>query len=723
MDYFCTMNRSCPILMRILSLIAWVCLGGVLPLGAQTFDQYGNRTDSYDSSDPFNRDQVYPGGMDSLNIFGERILSPREQARQDSAARAAQRSTRDRQIYTNRYKDSIQVYKIIDLYGDTTLVDTTLNIGKYYKLNPTRRDEYGYMPFPNLAEGYTPLVYAEKPSLTPAYGIRSRSMYYRTTDQVKYYDVRTPWSEVMYHSNVFSNMTGQVLDFNFTANVGKQVNFSFGFRGKRTFGLYNYIESHHGQLVGTFSYHTKSYRYIVRSHVMYQYLSAVENGGLTEEGIGFFLSDDEQFSYRKTIPVNLGDSDGEVANRLGGTRFFVTQSYDIFNSSIKNPKGFRVSLLNEIKYEHLTYKYYDPAFVTPSGSAGQKSLAYYGSGLLEGAARTDSSYYNTLDLAAGAGVNFPLVNIYAQGMIRYQTAHYSFPGTLASGGSVPVSEMSGNTLMVNLMGRWRPMKYFGADASLDYSLSGMFSGARILRLSGYIQLNAQNRLEGSYANASYYPAMTTRFYRSSYADYNWYNDFKRIESNEIAITLRSDKVFDARVSFTDLGNYVYYDSLRAPRQYDGKVNVLAVTLSRDLRLGWFGWDNTLTYQHVSSGAEVLPLPEVIVRSSLYAYFPLFRKAITLMPAVTLRYFSAFDAPMYNPLLSDYNLQPLSTRRQIGDYPYIDLSLSAKVRRTRIFLKVENLTPWILKNKDYFASPYYPSVDPVVRFGVVWDWFN
>ena len=163
--------------MRILSLIAWVCLGGVLPLGAQTFDRNGNRTDRYDSSDPFNRDQVYSGGMDSLNIFGERILSPREQARQDSAARAAQRSTRDRQIYTNRYKDSIQVYKIIDLYGDTTLVDTTLNIGKYYKLNPTRQDEYGYMPFPNLAEGYTPLVYTEKPSLTPAYGFRSRSMY------------------------------------------------------------------------------------------------------------------------------------------------------------------------------------------------------------------------------------------------------------------------------------------------------------------------------------------------------------------------------------------------------------------------------------------------------------------------------------------------------------------------------------------------------------------
>ena len=729
MDYFCNMNRmTIPTVMKRrwlylgVLLCAWSCAEQAY---AQSIDRYGNAADPYDRrvdrQDPFDRNRAYGG--DSLNAFGERILSYEEQLRQDSIDRASNRSVRDRKVYSNRYKDSIQVYKIIDIYGDTTFVDTTLNIGKYYKMNPTRRDEYGYMPFPNLAEGYTPLMYVENPSLTPDYAAPSRSMYYRTADQVKYYDVRTPWSEAMYHSNVFSNMTGQVLDFNFTANVGKQVNFSFGFRGKRTFGLYNYIESHHGQLVATFSYHTKSYRYIVRSHAMYQYLSDVENGGLTHDGLGYFLSDDKQFSYRKTLPVNLSGSDAEVANRLGGTRFFLSQSYDLFGSSIKNPTAFRVSLLNEIQYEHRTYKYYDPAFTNPSGATGRKSLDYYGSPLLQDAARTDSSLFNTLDLAAGAGVNFPLVNIYAQGMIRYQSANYTFPGPLASGSEIPLSEQSGNTVMVNLLGRWRPMRYFGADARLDYGLSGMFSGARILNISGYVQLNPKNRLEGSYRNASYYAPLTARFYRSSYAGFNWYNDFNRIESNEIAVTLRSDKLFDARVSFTDVSNYVYYDSLRMPRQYAGKVNVLAVTLSRDIRFRWFGWDNTLTYQNVSSGSEVLPLPEVIVRSSVYAYFPLFRKAITLMPAVTLRYFSAFDAPMYNPLLSDYNLQPASVRRSIGDYPYLDLSLSAKVRRTRLFLKLENFTPLLTKSKEYFSSPYYPSVDPVVRFGVVWDWFN
>ena len=74
-----------------------------------------------------------------------------------------------------------------------------------------------------------------------------------------------------------------------------------------------------------------------------------------------FRSNDKEYSYRTTLPVNLSGSDAAVANRLGGTRFYVSQSYDLFNSSVKNPKGFRISLLNEIQYQHLTYRYYDPA--------------------------------------------------------------------------------------------------------------------------------------------------------------------------------------------------------------------------------------------------------------------------------------------------------------------------------------------------------------------------
>ena len=157
--------------------------------------------------------QNYENSMNPsmTNIFGEQLLTERQQFQQDSIRRNQGLSSSERTIYFNRYKDSIQVYKIISARGDTSVVDTSLTISHIYKMNPTRRDEYGYMPFPNLAEGYTPMVLDIKPTLTPDYGMDSREMYWYTVDDIRYFNVRTPWSEVMYHSNVFSNMTGQVV--------------------------------------------------------------------------------------------------------------------------------------------------------------------------------------------------------------------------------------------------------------------------------------------------------------------------------------------------------------------------------------------------------------------------------------------------------------------------------------------------------------------------------
>ena len=656
------------------------------------------------------------------NIFGEQLLTERQQAQQDSIRRNQGLSSSERSIYFNRYKDSIQVYKIISARGDTSVVDTTIKISDIYRVNPTRRDEYGYMPFPNLAEGYTPMVLDIKPTLTPDYGMESREMYWYTVDDIRYFNVKTPWSEIMYHSNVFSNMTGQILDFNFTANAGKKFNFSVGYRGKRTLGLYNYSETHHGQFLATFNYRTESYCYRIKGHFTYQFLSASENGGLTEEGDSLFRINDKDFSYRRTLPVRLSGSDDVVGNRLGGSRVYVMQEYDLFASAVKNPRAFRVTLLNELMYDHKTYRYTDPAFSSNSATA-RKSIEYYGSNVYEGAPVADSSIYNTVEAAVGAGVNFPLVNLYAQGMIRYSSTTYDYD-TVAVGAAQAVEPQKGGTVALNLMGRWRPFKYFGADARFDYNLSGEYSGASILDISAYFKLTDDYVLRGGFMNASYYPSMVSMYYRSSYENFNWKNDFSRINATRLSISFESPKILDARVDFTTINDYVYYDSLRMPRQYDDKINVLSLTLHRDLRYKAFGWDNTFTYQNVSSGSSVMPLPEVMLRSTLYAHFPMFKKAMTLMPSVTLKYYSAFNAPMYNPLLSAYNLQPTAGVREIGSYPYVDLGLSAKIRATRLFLRLENITPWINSgNRNYYSSPWYPYMDPTIRFGVIWDWFN
>src|SRR5699024_4705722 len=64
-------------------------------------------------------------------------------------------------------------YKIISVIGDTTHVDTTLNIKKDYKFNYLRKDNFGLLMFSNIGHSYTELAKSfDKPraSTLPEFG-------------------------------------------------------------------------------------------------------------------------------------------------------------------------------------------------------------------------------------------------------------------------------------------------------------------------------------------------------------------------------------------------------------------------------------------------------------------------------------------------------------------------------------------------------------------------
>ena len=85
--------------------------------------------------------------------------------------------------------------------------------------------------------------------------------------------------------------------------------------------------------------------------------------------------------------------------------------------------------------------------------------------------------------------------------------------------------------------------------------------------------------------------------------------------------------------------------------------------------------------------------------------------------VTFKYFSSYNANAYNPLLGEFVLQ---NDTEIG-FPTFDVFINARVRRTRIFFKVDNVTSPFSK-KNYFSAPNYPYRDLTIRFGLVWNWF-
>ena len=117
----------------------------------------------------------------------------------------------------------IEDYLIISSEMDTISVDTSLTIEKYYKMNYLREDNFTLLPFSNSGLAYNELSFRSKKSYHSEIGAMNKKILYQSADDINYYHVPTPFTELMYRS-VF--VQGQTLDALYTVNTSKRYNFS-----------------------------------------------------------------------------------------------------------------------------------------------------------------------------------------------------------------------------------------------------------------------------------------------------------------------------------------------------------------------------------------------------------------------------------------------------------------------------------------------------------------
>ncbi|MGB5322787.1 putative porin, partial [Lutimonas sp.] len=195
-------------------------------------------------------------------------------------------------IYTNEVevelsdKTYYHDYKIIDYKMDTTYIDTTLNIKKYYKFNLERKDNLELISFHNPGQAYNTLAYEFNENSTyPETGARAHHFNFYEVEDIKYYSVPTPSTELMW-STVLEQ--GHLLDAMFSFNLSEQFNASLSYKSLRSLGKYRHSLSDHGAARITMSYHTKNKKYFIRGHLVAQDLNNDQNGGLTDESLEYF---------------------------------------------------------------------------------------------------------------------------------------------------------------------------------------------------------------------------------------------------------------------------------------------------------------------------------------------------------------------------------------------------------------------------------------------------
>ncbi|MCH2490555.1 MAG: putative porin [Flavobacteriales bacterium] len=601
-----------------------------------------------------------------------------------------------------REKPPIELYKIISAQRDTTFVDTSLTIEKEYKFNYLRRDNFELLPFSNVGHTYNSLAYDFSTlNLKPLFAAQGHHFNYAEIDDMQYFNVPTPLTE-LYFKTAFEQ--GQQLDAFFTINTSKQFNFSLAYKGVRSLGLYQNNLTSSGNLRFTTNYSSKNNRYSLRAHIAAQDITNEENGGLQDASIPLFVNDDPDFEDRGRLEVNFEDAE----NRLEGLRFYGDQQYELISKK-DSLRYSIVSLGTTISFEDKFYRYTQGSPFSEFGESYQVA---------------DLRDKVTLeDFNAKAYAKFDS-NIFGSisGFIGYNDYNYGYDSVLILDEGRISNRIKGSLLQAGATYR-KEYRGFAISGKGAINISGDLDG-NYLQGAIAFALNETNKAEASVTLHSVAPNFNFLLYQSDYVNYNWQNNLDNVKTQELKFELQSKKLLNAAVSYTGIDDYTYFglrpnDSTPTPIQFDGRVDYLKVRAERTFTYGKFSLANTVLFQQAVSGEEVFKVPQIVTRQSLYYTDEWFKKALFLQTGINFKYFSSYNMNAYDPVLGEFFVQ---NDVRLGGFPLVDLFFNAKVRQTRIFVKYEHINALFVNKNEYFAAPGYPYRDPVIRFGLVWNFF-
>ena len=610
-------------------------------------------------------------------------------------------------------KAPIEQYRIVTLDRDTTYVDTSLTIKKEYEFNYLRKDIFGLMPFANEGQPYTILDYGlVRTTAFPEFGRKAKHFNYLEAEDVRYYSVATPLTE-LYFKSVMEQ--GQTLDAFLTVNTSERLNMSIAYKGLRSLGKYINQLSSTGNFRFTTSYFTKNERYHLNLHFVSQDMRNGENGGIVSDAN--FESEDNAFKNRARLEVYFKDAE----SFLKGYRGFIDHSFRIDNDQDSN----NLYVTHQFNYERKFFEYNQPTIAsTITDSQGDTyQIVRFGPAFVE-ANINDQVRYNRMYNKAGLVYENTTLGRFGFFADDFRYNYYYDKIINLDSGIIPSSlDDAINSIGGQYeygKGKWKGKLLYSVAVNGPAMSNGEASAA--------YKINGKNRLSFKYRNQSKIPDHIYNLHQSSYYSYIWYHDFENVKTNSLEAVAETQWL-TAALELRTIKDHLYFsddydamsDTLQlvSPKQYNKPVNYLSVKIGREFRYGKFALDNTFLYQKVDQEAKILNVPEFVTRNTLYYSDYFFERALYLQTGVTFNYFTKYYADEYNPMLGEFFVQQ---QKEIGNFPMLDFFINARIRQTRIFLKAEHFNSAFTGN-DFYSAPHYPYRDFMIRFGLVWNFFQ
>ncbi len=207
----------------------------------------------------------------------------------------------------------------------------------------------------------------------------------------------------------------------------------------------------------------------------------------------------------------------------------------------------------------------------------------------------------------------------------------------------------------------------------------------------------------------------------------WDNNFKKEFRLDVGTSFKYPaRKTEIKFNYAIIKNYADFGTDTLPSQFSGGLSVAAITIKNDLRLWKFHLTSDVIIQK-STNSEILDLPLVTVRSAAY-FEHLFRfnktgGRLNAQMGADVTYYTAYHPYNYMPATGRFFRQESFTA---GNYPYINLFVNLKVKRTRIFVMFDHFNAGLMGKGikyNYFMIPNYPQNLRMLRYGLVWTFYS
>lgn len=532
------------------------------------------------------------------------------------------------------------------------------------------------------------------------------NLYLHSVDKINLPINKLPFTDITYMSG---DNKEQYLEFLFCREFLPRFFISINYDVDYSPGVYKRSKIKNSFFNGNFRYNTLNNRYGIIGYYYHDKVDIQENGGIKND----YIFENNSEADKSVLEVNLS----AASNFIKSSGFAINQYFNIHPNieydydSISNNRKIDLGRINHkfsyekcsIVYQDLNpksifYQDFDPIISQSKtfDSIGMHNVrnGLYWNTLGYRMYNNDVPFYLTLGLEHNYTYHAGYVDILTHE--RFNNINYS---NIRANAGVVLNILKSTRITAN--SQVITNGYHAGDFYIDAQWK-QFLGTTKKNIGALILDMNINRQSATWFEEYYYSN-----------NFRWDNDFNQETYLQFKVSYLLP-FFELGLKQTNINDYIYFGTDAKPQQYTGNVSISTLYSKFNIKLNKFETTGYASLQ-ITNNDKIIHLPYFQGKIKFAYNIDLVKNISMMQPSIVINYFTSYYADAYMPALRTFYLQD---DVKVGNYPYIDLCVTFKLKDANIFVLYTNMYSLTGDNR-YYTTPHYPMRDSRLCFGVKW----